>query len=232
MRVNRDGTWRLARAASRHAPDAHLVGISSLAARVPSVSPYAESKRAGEHVLADTFGGRLTILRPPVIYGPFDRATLGIFRAAALPLVPVPGPRSARIAMIHVTDVAAAITAVAVGRDGRDRTIHALADRNPSGYTIREILHAAAVALGRDPRLVPVPAAAVRVAGRLAALLAAVGRRPVVFGPGKAREMVYGTWSVAPEELLPGSVFVPDIDLARGFASTVAWYRHAGWLGR
>ena len=232
MRVNRDGAHRLARAADRHAPHAHLVGISSLAARVPSLSAYAESKLAGEAALADAFGGRLTILRPPVIYGPWDRATLGIFRAAALPLVPMPGPRAARIAMIHATDAAAAIVAVAAARHEGDRTIHALADDNPAGYAPRDILAMAAAALGREPRFVPVPVAAVRAAGWVAGLAATISRRPAVFGPGKAREMVYGAWAVAPGERLPGSVFRPEIDLRRGFASTVAWYRQAGWLGR
>ncbi len=232
MRVNRDGAHRLAHAASLHAPDAHLIGISSLAARVPSASPYAESKHAGEHALRNTFGGRLTILRPPVIYGPSDRATLGIFRAAVLPLVPVPGPPGARYAMIHATDAADAITAVARVGDGTGRATHALADRNPTGYAARDILRSAAVALGRDPLLVPLPAAAILVAGQVAGLRAAFGRSAAVFGPGKAGEMVYGAWGVAPGELLPGSVFLPKIDLGRGFAATVAWYRRAGWLGR
>ena len=48
MSVNRDGTARLAEAVARTAGGTRLVLISSLAARSPAISAYAESKRAGE----------------------------------------------------------------------------------------------------------------------------------------------------------------------------------------
>ncbi|WP_428390899.1 NAD-dependent epimerase/dehydratase family protein [Lichenicoccus sp.] len=230
LSVNRDGAVRLAGATQRHAPGAHLIGISSLAARVPRLSAYAESKRAGERGLAASFSGRLTIIRPPVIYGPWDRATFGIFRAAAKPIVPVPGSPEARIAMIHVEDAAAAIAALAAWNEAPGGSIHALADLRPAGYAPRHILGLAAAALGNNPRFVRLPGSAVRFAGIAASLLARVSGRPGLFSAGKAREMLYPCWGVSAEELLPAMHAAPGIDLPRGFASTVAWYRQTGWL--
>jgi nucleoside-diphosphate-sugar epimerase len=231
LRVNRDGAARLAETLRRHAPAAHLIGISSLAAREPRLSAYAESKRAGERALAEAFAdGRLTILRPPVIYGPWDRATLAIFRAAGGRIVPVPGSPEARVAMIHVEDAAAAIAALAAWAEAPGGAIYALADPNPAGYSPRDILALAAAALGNAPRFVRVPAVAVRLAGLAAGLTAWLLRRPQIFNPGKAREMLYPAWSVTAQELLPATIAVSRIDLRRGFAGTVAWYRQAGWL--
>ena len=230
LAVNRDGAVRLAAVAQRHAPAAHLIGISSLAARVPRLSAYAESKHAGERGLAGSFAGRLTIIRPPVIYGPWDRATLGIFRAAGKPIVPVPGSSQARIAMIHVEDAAAAIAGLAAWTEAPGGTIHALADLRPSGYAPRDILGLAAAALGNHPRFIRLPGSAVRLAGAAASLLAWVSGRPAVFGAGKAREMLYPCWGVTAQELLPAMHTAPGFDLLRGFASTVAWYRRTGWL--
>ena len=231
LRVNRDGAARLAEALRRHAPAAHLIGISSLAARQPRLSAYAESKHAGERAMAGILAdGRLTILRPPVIYGPWDRATLGIFRAAAGRIVPVPGPAGARIAMIHVEDAAAAIAALAAWAEAPGGTLHALADPNPAGYSPRDILGLAATALGNAPRFVRLPAVAVRLAGQAASLSAWLRGRPAFFSAGKAREMLYPAWSVAPRELLPATIALSRIDLRRGFAATAAWYRQAGWL--
>ena len=230
LTVNRDGAMRLAVAAQREAPGAHLIGISSLAARIPQISAYAESKHAGERELARAFAGRLTIVRPPVIYGPWDRATLGIFRAAAKPIVPVPGSPEARIAMIHVTDAAAEVAALAAWAEAPGGTIHALADPRPAGYGPCEILALAAAVLGNKPRFVHLPGPAVRLAGMGASLLGWVCGRPAVFSAGKAREMLYPYWGVTAQELLPAMHAAPRIDLRRGFASTVAWYRQAGWL--
>ena len=229
--VNRDGALRLGEAVTRHAPGAHLIGVSSLAARAPQLSAYAESKRAGEQALAATFSGRLSILRPPVVYGPWDRATLGIFHLAMLPVIPVPGSRASRIAMIHVADAAAAIAALAAWEDAPGGTLHALADTRPDGYPPREVLALAAEALGKRPLLLPLPDPLVRLSGEAATLLGLLRRSPAVFGADKAREILHPDWAVRPDELLPPSIAVPSIGLRGGFASTVAWYRQEGWLG-
>jgi 2-alkyl-3-oxoalkanoate reductase len=230
LAVNRDGAARLGEAVSRYAPRAHLIGISSLVARAPQLSAYAESKRAGEQALAATFTGRLTILRPPVIYGPWDRATLDIFRTAMLPIIPIPGPREARIAMIHAADAAAAITALADGEEAPGSLPRALADTRPDGYSPREILTVAAEALGRRPRFLPLPAVLLRLSGQASSLLSLLRRKPMIFGSGKAREMAHPDWAVAFDELLPAAIAVPNIGLRCGFAATVAWYRQEGWL--
>jgi uncharacterized protein YbjT (DUF2867 family) len=230
LRVNRDGSSRLAEAVRSHAPASHLVGISSLAAREPQVSSYAESKLAGERALVEVFGGRrLTILRLPVVYGPWDKATLGIFRAAAGRVVPVPALPGARIAMIHVEDVAAAIAALAAW-PGAPGGRYALADPNPGGYSLRDILGTAATALGHAPRFLPVPRAAVLLAGQAAGLAGLLRGRPAFFNAGKAREMLHSDWSVRPDELLPATIARPGIGLREGFTAAAVWYRQAGWL--
>ncbi len=231
LAVNRDGAARVAETLRRVSPQAHLIGVSSLAAREPALSAYAESKRAGEVAMAEAFaGGRLTILRPPAVYGPWDRAMLGLFRAAARPVVPVPGCARARITLIHVHDAAAAIAALADQDAASAGATYALADPNPAGYAPREILATAAAAQGNIPRFVPLPAGVLLAAGGAASLWTWLGGRPGVFSVGKAREVLHPDWSVSPGELLPGATARPAIGLAAGFAAAVAWYREAGWL--
>ncbi len=231
LAVNRDGTGRLVDACAGTAPGAQVIVISSLAARAPHLSAYAASKRAGEIEAVRHLppGRRLTTLRPPAIYGPGDRESLAIFRAARLPITPVAGRPEGRIAVIHVDDVVAAIVALAE-RDDDDTCHYALADPNPSGYAMTEIMAAAAAAQGLEPRFVQVPPAVVRLAGRLAGGTALVLRRPGIFGPGKAREILHPDWSVHPTEMPPKSLWQPSIGLHEGFAETVAWYRRNSWL--
>src|SRR3546814_13721984 len=100
----------------RYAPQAHLIVVSSLAAREPHLSSYAASKRAGEIAAREVFAGRLTIVRPSVIYGPGDRETLAIFKLAGQTLVPSVGKGTGRIALIHVSDAAADRKSVVYGK--------------------------------------------------------------------------------------------------------------------
>src|SRR5690606_24140704 len=74
--VNAQAAARLAGSVHRHAPQAHFVCVSTLAAREPGLSDYAASKRAGEDAVREQLETRATILRPPAVYGPGDPETL------------------------------------------------------------------------------------------------------------------------------------------------------------
>ena len=108
-------TATAARASPRRSPrrrrrGARCVLVSSLAAREPRLSPYAASKRAGEEAATaalDAGGVPWTVLRPCVIYGPWDREGLALVRLARAPVAPVPRKPEPRIAMVHAADVAA-----------------------------------------------------------------------------------------------------------------------------
>ena len=230
LAVNRDGTRAIAEATHRCAPSARFIAISSLVAREPQLSEYAASKRAGEEAARATFQDatdRLVIVRPPAIYGPGDRATLSLFKAASCRLVPVFG--SGRVALVHVADAAAAVARLAMGAGAAG--LYALADSNPGGYSLKDIMVLAASALGNGkPRLVRVPDGALRIAGGASDWLARLHGGAPIFTSGKVREMLHPDWSVAPTELVPDSIYEPQIGIVEGFRDTVEWYRTARWL--
>jgi nucleoside-diphosphate-sugar epimerase len=221
--VNVEGARRVAEAAREAG---RVVLVSSLTAREPQLSAYAASKRAAEAAMAAALGDRLSIARPPAIYGPGDRELLPVFRAAdALPVLPVFGAQ-ARIAMIHVEDAARQIAALAALPGGA--TV-ALSDGRTGGYSWRELMQAAATACGRrTPALAPVPGLVVHALGAANDISALLGATRML-SSGKARELMHPNWSLGPEEwskALPSARY----GLAEGFADTVAWYRSAAWM--
>lgn len=221
--ANEGGARRLAEASG----GAPMILVSSLAAREPQLSDYAASKRAGEDAAGAVLGERLTVLRPPAIYGPGDRETLGLFRlVAASPLLVLPGPDDARLALAHVDDVVAAILAQAAAPTPG---VFAVPGARPGGYGWREIFTAAAGAVAARPRLVPLAPWMVRTAGAAAEFGGTFLRDPPIFNRGKAREILHPDWTVAPTEQAPRAP-TARFDLDAGFADTVAWYRREGWL--
>jgi nucleoside-diphosphate-sugar epimerase len=224
LAVNGDGAASVARAAP-----GRVILISSLAAREVQLSDYAASKRAGEDAMREILAERLTILRPPAIYGPGDRATLGLFQlAASSPVLPVPAAPAARLALAYVDDVVADIRAAAEATAGGG--LYALGGARPEGYGWGEIMTAAAKAVGRDPVRVPLPLGVVGAAGAVADLAARLSGRAMIFGAGKARELAHPDWSLSAEELAPWAVASSATALGAGFARTVSWYRAQGWL--
>ena len=220
--VNRDGARAAALAAGN--AGARFILVSSLAAREPGLSNYAASKRAGEDATREACPEAL-IVRPPAIYGPGDTETLALFELAAKsPILPVLSPES-RVAMIHVHDAAAQLANYC---ENPISGLVELADVRRDGYTWTEIMSAAGAAMGAKPRLARLPDLALRLAGTLADAWSLATRTPLVFGSGKARELLHANWSLSSA---PRSEGVPSMfGLVDGFAHTVDWYRTEGWL--
>ena len=222
--VNEAGTARLAAAAG----ETRLVVVSSLAAREPGLSDYAASKCAGEAAARDAARGPVTVLRPPVLYGPWDRETLALFRLAEGAFLPLPRAPEARLCFLHAADAAAAVAAFAGSASG-DGTFE-LSDQRTAGYSWTEIARTAARAVGGRPRLVPVPRAAWHAAGAASEAAARLAGRPAMLTRGKVREILHPDWSVDPVRRPPAGIWRPRIDLERGFGLTACWYRRRGWL--
>lgn len=228
FRVNRDGAARFAGIARQTAPGAHFILFSSLAARVPGLSDYAASKRAGEDAVREQLGSAATILRPPAVYGPCDRETLRFFQMASGRIVPVPGAAAARAALIHVDDLVRLALHLAAGPP-TGGTLTA-SDARPEGYRWEEVLATAARAVGNaTPRLVRMPyplLKTIALAGDLGRLFGSAA----MLHSQKLRELRHPDWSVSPAERAVPAGWAPAFDLETGFADAVAGYRAAGWL--
>lgn len=225
LAVNRDGAARLAAATP---PGARFVLVSSMAAREPGLSPYAASKRAGEDAAVSALDGRgvaLAVLRPSVIYGPWDREGLALIRMARAPVAPVPRAPEPRIAMVHAADAAAAVAALC--RDSAPAGArYEVTDARCGGYAWRELLQVIRNLDGRGPpRFATVPDAAMLAAGAAADAWSAVTGRTSLFGLGKAREILHRDWSSAPERQPPPALWTPRIGLESGLRETLDWWR-------
>ncbi|HEY6564303.1 MAG TPA: NAD-dependent epimerase/dehydratase family protein, partial [Pirellulaceae bacterium] len=118
--ANEAGTRNLLEAAASSAAPPVIVLVSSLAAVGPAnsqalregdpanpVSHYGRSKRAGE-LVAESFASLLpiTVVRPPIVFGERDRATLAMFKAIQqLGVHVIPGLAPKYFSLIHAQDL-------------------------------------------------------------------------------------------------------------------------------
>lgn len=228
--VNEGGSAWVGRAVASHAPGARLLIISSQAATQPHLSHYAASKRAGEGAAIAAYGGDdWCIVRPPAIYGPWDRETLSLFKAAAGPVVPVLAGPDARLAMVQVEDAADAIAALAVPGGPRGQSF-GLCDGNAGGYDWTTLLDCAADAVGRRAARVRVPVPLLRAIGAAGSIAAALTGRAVMLTLPKTREITHPDWSLASQQMPPESLWKPRVGLRDGFAGAAKWYRDHRWI--
>jgi nucleoside-diphosphate-sugar epimerase len=229
--VNVHGTANLTDAINDCRAAKHLILVSSMVAREPQLSAYAATKREGEEAAATALQGRphdRTIVRPCAVYGPADRETLTIFRAAVHRIFPLPGPRAGRVALIHAADAAAAIARL--GDHGPVGKTFELTDARVEGYAWPEIVAAVEAAMDTKVLTLPLPALVVRAAAVANMIAARLTGRTAIFTLGKAREILHADWGSAADLLPPAEIWNPQIGLKDGFRDTVSWYRMHSWL--
>ncbi len=213
--INVTGTGKVLEAVNAQAMPPRLLLLSSLAAREPALSWYAASKRAGESLLDSHPALDWVILRPPAVYGPGDKEMLPVFQAMARGIAPVPGDTKARISLIHVSDLVAAVIACLQSDATRHQTL-TLCDGKPNGYDWREMADLVAAVWGRKVRLWQVPRwlldslawANVRSAGL-------TGRSPMLTPP-KLRELRHSNWVTDNELITASTGWEPTIGLRPG----------------
>jgi nucleoside-diphosphate-sugar epimerase len=238
--VNARGTERLLQAAREAAPSARFVLVSSQAAAGPArdgrpvsegdaahpVSWYGLSKREGEEAVERLWKGDWVVLRPGVVYGPWDRGVFTFFQMAASGWMIVPAARS-RVQVICAEAVALAISRAA-SRGGLSRRIGYVCDPEP--LQIRTLIEAIAALPSRRPRVVEVPSAVVRMAGALETVREALTRRSRPFNADKARELLAGDWICDPTPMRRDLDLPEPEPLQQGLRRTWDWYRQHGWL--
>ncbi len=239
MRANRDGTANVLEAAA-HGPPRRFVLVSSLAAAGPTVpgqpidetrppspvTPYGQSKLAAE-LLVRAMAGSWTIVRPPTVYGEWDREVLKVFKLARTGLAPVFGDGSQELSVIYAGDLAAALVAAATAPATARRLYYAA---HPDMTTSRELVRAIGRAVGRQPRIVPLPGPLARALLWTIGSIAHLAGRATLLSGDKAAEFLAPAWTCRPDALARDAGWRAETDLETGLRRTAAWYRKEGWL--
>jgi nucleoside-diphosphate-sugar epimerase len=239
MATNRDGTANVLEAA-RDAGVRRFIHISSLAVAGPTspghpidesrppapITNYGRSKLAAE-VLVRAMPLDWTIVRPPVVYGEWDRGTLTIFRLARRGVVPVFGDGSQELSVIHAEDLAGALIAAAVSEATSRRVYFA---SHPAAITSRAFVLGVGDAVGTRPRIIPMPALVVRGVLLATGTLAHLAGRATLLSSDKAEEYLAPAWTCRSDALTRDTGWHADIDLETGLRRAANWYREVGWL--
>ena len=239
MRANRDGTANVLEAAA-HAPPERFVLVSSLAAAGPTtpgkpidetrppspVTPYGQSKLAAE-LLVRAKARSWTIVRPPTVYGEWDREVLKAFKLARMGVAPVFGDGSQELSVIYAGDLAAALVAAATAPATANRVYYAA---HPVVTTSRDLVRAIGRAVGREPRIVPLPGVLARGLLWTIGTIAHLAGRATLLSGDKAAEFLAPAWTCRPDALTRDAGWQAVTDLETGLRRTAAWYRREGWL--
>ena len=243
LRVNADGCSNLYRAClARNPAVRRIVHIGSLAAFGPSVagapveegqekrpvSHYGSSKLAGQRI-AEAYMDRLpiVILVPPAVYGPFDRAFLGLFACAKRGFSPVIGRATRWVSLIYARDLARAVLACLESEKAAGNE-YLLEDGH--SHTWRDVTAAIAQSLHVSPVRIRIPVMAAKAAGAVIGFAARCAGRPALFDRDRLRDFLQPSWTCSSAKIGAELGFAPQYTLEQGVAETSRWYMEHHWL--
>lgn len=210
-------------AAATAAGARRFVFVSSLAAREPKLSMYGASKARAE-ALVEQSGLDWSIVRPPAVYGRGDRETLELFKMARLGVMLM--PPEGRLSVIHVSDVACLLLALA-SPDAPSRLTVEPDDGHPGGWTHKSFAAALGRAVGRRPLVMSAPSSVLHLAARADRLLRGAKAK---LTPDRAAYFSHRDWLVDASKSAPKGLWYPQVPTEQGLAETADWYRREGWL--
>ena len=237
--VNTEGTARILEFARRQKKLIRFVFLSSLAAagRSPDgviidenfpphpESWYGKSKMAAEEIV-NSSGIPYTIIRPPTVYGPGDRETFPLFRAAYQGYPLCFGSKKKRVSLVYVDDLVRGILLSAEHPGGENESFF-LTDGKVHSYG--EFASAFEEATGRasHPIVVPMP---------VLFSYAALNELIKIF-TGKARTLdiqkypeFVGEWLCSSDKAQELLGYAPRVRLVEGIKITLDWYKQRDWL--
>ncbi len=223
-------------------PPRRLLYISSLAAGGPAPTPeplteddpprpidhYGRSKLEAEQQIM-AVGDRLpvTIIRPPVVYGPNDRNFLPLIRTAQrFGIAPTIGSPKKRISTIHAHDLARGALLAAT----MDKAAGRLYYLTTHTATLAEMVDAIALALGRRLRRLRIPGWVARLAGEVGQLRWAISGRPQLLARRKVRDMLQPRWICSSRRAEHDLGFHGVFNFQDGMRHTAAAYARQGLI--
>jgi 2-alkyl-3-oxoalkanoate reductase len=243
-RVNVHGTKNVLAAAQNHAPNLRrLVYVSSLAAIGPShdgvpvtldrearpVTHYGRSKLNAElAVIAAKDRVPVTVIRPPMIYGPRDNETFAFFRTVSRGVLPYLGDGKNTLSIVYAADAANACVR-AIFADVPSGSSYFVEDGKV--YVWRDMLAELERVLDRRALVrFPIPFFVLRGAAMASEGYGLLRRRAVMLTRDKLNELSAPHWVCDSQKTRSDLGWSPQVDWTEGSRRAAAWYREQGWL--
>jgi 2-alkyl-3-oxoalkanoate reductase len=241
-RVNAQGAINLLEAVRQTPGIERLVLVSSLSVAGPSedgkpipvesfnpVTHYGRSKLAAERAYqAAKADVPITIIRPPLIYGPRDQECFAFFKAVQLGVFPFMGSLDRGFSATYAGDCAAACIAAAFKSVPSGSTYFV---EDGATQSLGQLIGHIEKAMNKRAWLrIPVPRKALEVAAFGSEIFGKLTDQAVMLTRDKCNELYASHWVCDATTTRKDLDWQPQMTFEKGAKVTLDWYRANNWL--
>jgi nucleoside-diphosphate-sugar epimerase len=244
FRTNTQGTQNLLDAAREVAPGLRrFVFVSSLAAVGPSldgravagdstprpVTHYGRSKLAAERLVRDARGQLpVTVIRPPMIYGPRDNESFAFFQSVSMRFLPYLGDGKNTMSVVYAADAASACIK-AIDADVPSGNAYFVDDG--SIYVWLDMLKDIERAVGKPALLrLSIPFPIVRGVATFNEVMSKITGKAAMLTRDKIAELSAPHWVCDSTDTRKDLGWTPKVAWPEGTRLAAKWYRDNGWM--
>jgi nucleoside-diphosphate-sugar epimerase len=241
-RVNVEGTKNLCRAFAKNKNAKRFVYISSLAAAGPAtgstpltendfgspISFYGQTKWLGEQIVLsyrNEFAS--VILRPGIVYGPYEKDFFNFFKMMKWGIVFLPGNGEQRVSVVFIDDLIRAIVKVTQASSAMNQIFFIAENRT---YTWNEIIQQLGRVMNRKYIVCKIPWKAVTMLALISEQWSQITKKAGLLNLDKIKEARASAWIGNPEKMKKLLSFQCEIDLNQGLSETLIFYQQAKWI--
>ncbi|CAI0777625.1 NAD-dependent epimerase/dehydratase family protein [Serratia entomophila] len=214
-RCNVAGSLNLMQAAKRSGDCKRFLFMSSLAARHPQLSWYANSKCVAEQQLTAAASDiALGIFRPTAVYGPGDKELKPLFNGLLRGVLPRLGAPEAKLSFLHVSDLAKAVSQWLLAQPAQPN-IYELCDGAAEGYSWRRLKEIGAAVRQGPVLLVGIPLPLLKFMADIGTSWNRMAKQEPMLTRSKIRELTHSDWSASNQSLSQQIDWLPQVSLER-----------------
>jgi nucleoside-diphosphate-sugar epimerase len=219
-----------------------IVHLSSLAATGPSpqgslvdettpcrpVTFYGQSKLAGEEI-ALRFSDSLpvTVLRPPVVYGPREENFFTFIKLVHKGWGLQIGKAGKELSLIYVADMVQAMLTACHPSQQRGCSYFVTDGRV---HVWEQVAKECARIMNVRLKTLKIPEGILNPVALLFEAWASFSSKPALFDRQRMIDIQQSSWSASSEKFFAAVEFEPQYDLSRGLAQTIQWYQQQKWF--
>lgn len=193
------------------------------------ITSYGKSKKETELEVYNYFDKiPITIVRPPAVYGPRDKAILAVFQSVKLGIGTLMGFNDKYVSLVHSSDLSRGIVEASLSENTISKTYFI---SSKEFYTWKQIIGIIKKTLEKKFLItINLPHSLILTLGTISELIGKLTGSVPVFNYEKGIDFIQNYWTCSIENANKDFGYEQKMSIEDGIAETVEWYKQNKWM--